>query len=82
MNPEPILLEVATAIKHRCISTTHRWLVIYYYDRICCVPSYENVPSEIVLCEFTEKDVQSGFELKLWTELSKRIVDIYKELHK
>lgn len=82
MNPEPILLEVATAIKHRCISTTERWHCVYYHTRICCVPSYQNVPPEIILCEFTDKDVREGFELKLWTQLAKRIVDVYKELNK
>lgn len=82
MNTEPILEEVATAIKHRCISTTERWHVVYYHTRICCVPSHENVPPEIILCELTEKDVQQGLDIKIWTELSRRIVEIYKELNK
>jgi len=81
MNPEPILVEVATAIKHRCISTTEKWLVVYYHTRICCVPSYVCVPPQIILCEFNEKEVSAGFDLKLWTQLSRRIVQLYKEVH-
>ncbi len=82
MNLESILLEVETAIKHRCISKTEQWHIVYYHTRICCVPAYEYVPPEIILCIFTEKDVRLGFTQKVWTELSTQIVRIYKELHK
>lgn len=82
MNPEQLLEEIATAIKHRTISTTFKWHVVYYHYRVTCVPTYVNVPPEIILCEFSEKDVQQGLKKKSWTELSRRIVEIYKELHK
>lgn len=82
MNPEPVLNEVATAIKHRCISTSMRWHIIYYYDRICCVPSYENVPPEIILDEFTEQMVQAGFTANQWDHLKTQITKLYEELNK
>lgn len=82
MNPEPILEEVAIAIKHRTISTTHRWYIVYYHERITCVPSYVNVPPEIILHEFTEKMVQQGFSLTYWNQLTTNIIKLYEELHK
>ncbi len=82
MNPELQFNEVATAIKHRCISTTEGWHVIYYRDRICCVPSYEDVPPEIILTVFTEHQVQTGFTTQHLNNLKTNIVKLYKELHK
>lgn len=82
MNPEKLLDEVATAIKHRCISSTGRWHIVYYYDRVCCVPSHENVPPKIILGEFTAKDVQEGFSVNQWDRLKTKLVELYKELHK
>lgn len=81
MNPELVLDEIATAIKHRCISTTDRWYIIYYYCRICCVPSYVDVPPEIVLGEFTGKMVDDGFTVVYWNQLKTNITKLYKELH-
>lgn len=82
MNLEQVLKEVATAIKHRCISTSECWYVIYYRDRICCVPTYENVPTKIILARFTEQEVQGGFVLQKWSDLKTVITKLYKELHK
>lgn len=82
MNSEQLLKEVATAIKHRCISTTHRWHVICYAQRICCVPTYENVPPEIILTEFTENMAQEGFSIHQWNQLKTKLIKLYKELHK
>lgn len=80
MNPEKVLEEVAIAIKHRCISNTHRWYCVYYYGRICCVPSHVNVPPEIILCEFTENMVQKGFSVIQWNQCKQNIIKLYKEL--
>lgn len=82
MNPEQLLKEVATAIKHRTISTTHRWHIVYYYNRITCVPSYVPVPPEIILSEFTEQQVQRGFTAGEWHDLKTKVTEFYKELHK
>lgn len=82
MNPEKLLDEVATAIKHRTISTSFRWYLIYYYNRVTCVPSYVPVPPEIILDEFTEQQVQRGFTTKEWDQLSTKVTEFYKELHK
>lgn len=81
MNPEPLLDEVATAIKHRCISTTLRWNVVYYQDRICCVPTYENVPPEIILCQFDSMMIRDGFSIQQWNRLASKITKFYMELH-
>ncbi len=81
MNPELQLNEVATAIKHRCISTTERWHIVYYHNRITCVPSYENVPPEIILAEFTEIMVERGFTVHEWHDIRNKIAWFYKELN-
>ncbi len=81
MNPEQTLTEVATAIKHRTISATERWHIVYYHTRICCVPSYENVPPEIILGEFTEKMVQGGFTIHEWDQLKTNVTKLYEELY-
>lgn len=81
MNPEQLLEEAATAIKHRGKSTTERWHLIYYRDRLCCVPTYENVPPEIILMEFTEIMVQRGFTITEWNNLQTRMIEFYKELN-
>lgn len=81
MNPEELLKEVTTAIKHRTISTTFKWHIVYYYNRITCVPTNVNVPDEIILDEFNEQMAQDGFSANQWAHLKTRIVEIYKELH-
>lgn len=80
MNPEKAIEEVATAIKHRTISKTHRWSIVYYYNRFTCVPSYVNVPPEIVITEFTEIMVQRGFTVEEWNDIQTNILELYKEL--
>lgn len=82
MNPEQLLEEVATAIKHRTISTTFKWYIVFYYDRITCVPTYVNVPVEIIIHTFTEKMVQDGFTPQQWQQLKTKATEFYKELHK
>lgn len=82
MNPFEALEEVATAIKHRTVSTTHRWYIVYYYDRITCVPSYKEVPVEIIIGYFTETMVQRGFTVHEWFDIRTNITKLYKELHK
>ena len=82
MNPEQLLDEVATAIKHRTISTTFKWNIVYYYDRITCVPTNVNVPPEIIFGEFDEETVQAGFTATQWALLKVGITKFYKELHK
>lgn len=82
MNPELILNEVAIAIKHRCITDTCRWHIVYYHERICCVPSYQNVPPEIIMGKFTERMVNEGFSVVYWNQIKTNITELYKELHK
>lgn len=81
MNPEQLLKEVATAIKHRTISNTHRWHIVYYYNRITCVPSNINVPPEVVFFYFTEQMVDRGFTPEEWNTLKAKVTEFYKELH-
>jgi len=81
-NPEQILTEIAIAIKHRTISDSNRWKIIYYYKRITCVPSCAYVPPQIVLHEFTEKMVHRGFTTIYWNQLKQNVIKLYKELHK
>ena len=82
MNPEQLLDEVAAAIKHRTISTTHRWSVVYYYERITCIPSYTIVPPEIIIGEFTDEMARNGFTVQQWSDIKNRVILFYKELHK
>lgn len=82
MNPEQLLDEVATAIKHRTISTTFKWYIVYYYDRITCVPTNVNVPPEIIISEFSEPQVQKGFTTHEWHDIKTQLTEFYKELHK
>ncbi len=81
-NPEVILADIAIAIQHRTISHTHRWKIIHYHDRITCVPAYADVPSQIVLHEFTERMVHRGFTTIYWNQLKTNVIKLYKELHK
>lgn len=79
-NPERVLEAIATAIKHRTISTTHRWYIVYYHTRLTCVPSYVNVPPEIILHEFTNKMIDKGFSIAYWNHLKAKVIELYKEL--
>ncbi len=81
-NPEIILNEIAIAIKHRTISDTHRWKIIYYYDRITCVPTYVSTPEQIILHEFTDKMAKDGFSTIYWNQCKTNVIKLYKELHK
>jgi len=81
-NPEQVLEEISIAIKHRTISHTERWKIIYYRERLTCVPNFIDVPSQIVLHEFTERMVQRGFSVIYWNQLKQNVVKLYKELQK
>lgn len=81
MNPETVLDEIAIAIKHRTVSDTNRWHIVYFYDRITCVPSYTNVPPEVILGKFTEDMVSKGFSTSDWNQLKTNIIKIHKKLH-
>lgn len=81
-NPEQVLEEIAIAIKHRTISHTHRWKIIFYHERLTCVPAYADVPSQIVLHEFTERMVHRGFSVIYWNQLKQNVIKFYKEFRK
>jgi len=80
-NPEQVLQEISIAIKHRCISATHRWKIILYHERLTCVPSYTPVPEQITLHEFTERMVNNGFSVIYWNQLKQNVIKLYKELN-
>lgn len=81
-NPEQVLQEIAIAIKHRTISHTHRWKIVYYHERLTCVPAYADVPQQIVLNEFTEQMVHHGLSVIYWNQLKQNVVKLYKEIQK
>lgn len=82
MNPKKLFEEVSCAIAHRCVSTTNHWHIVYYHDRICCVPTNENVPPEIILGKFTEQMAQAKPTLPWWNELETNFTKLYEELHR
>lgn len=79
-NPEKVLDEIANAIKHRTISTTQRWKIIYYHTRLTCVPTTFDVPNKIVLHEFTENMVNKGFSVTYWNQLKTNVIKLHEEL--
>lgn len=79
-NPEQALDQVAASIKHRTISKTHRWKIVYYYTRICCVPYSEDIPPQIIIGEFTQQMVDTGFTLVYWNQIKTNIIKLQKEL--
>lgn len=81
-NPEQVLEEISIAIKHRTISHTHRWKIIFYDERLTCVPAYADVPEQIVLHEFTERMVHRGFSTIYWNQLKQNVIKLYKEFRK
>jgi len=81
-NPEHVLNDIAIAIKHRCVSNSATWYIIYYHCRICCVPANVKVPPEVILHTFTEAMVQEGFSIVYWNQLKANVTKLYKELNK
>ncbi|MBA7668458.1 hypothetical protein ES703_76570 [subsurface metagenome] len=82
MNPEQIIEDIETAIKHRCVSNSATWYIIFYHDRICCVPPSAQVPPEIILGQFTEGQASNGFTTTDWNGLKEYAVRFFKELYK
>lgn len=82
MNPELILADIAIAIKHRTISTTHKWHIVFFEQRICCVPAYWAVPDNTILGTFSEQQTIDGFTVHEWENLKTRFIEISKELNK
>jgi len=82
MNPEEITENLKTAIKHRTISSTLCWNIVYYHNRICCVPSYQAIPPEIILGQFTEWQAENEFTPTDWDGLKEYAVHFFKELYK
>lgn len=79
-NPEKVLVDVANAVRHRPISITERWKIIYYHTRICCVPMTCACPDNIVLNLFTERMALDGFTAVYWHQTKLNIIALYKEL--
>ncbi|GAH33206.1 unnamed protein product [marine sediment metagenome] len=82
MNPEQIIEDIDAAVKHRCVSNSATWYIIYYHDRICCVPSNAKVPPEIILGQFTEDQAQAGFTTRERDGINEYAVHFFKELYK
>ncbi|GAH81198.1 unnamed protein product, partial [marine sediment metagenome] len=53
MTHEQIIEDIEAAINHRTISNTLCWYIIFYHNRICCIPSNVSTPPEIILGQFT-----------------------------
>ncbi len=82
MNPKKLFEEVNCAIAHRYVSATNRWYIVYCHDRICCVPTDENVPPGIILGKFTGQMIHARLTLPWWNELETNFTKLYEELHK
>ncbi len=81
-DPEKILEAITRAIEHRTISNTNCWHIIFYHDRICCVPTNVSVPPEIALGQFTEDQAQAGFTTRERDGINEYAVHFFKELYK
>ena len=79
MNPEKLFEEVSCAIAHRCVSNSDTWHIIYYHDRICCVPTGEKVPPEIILANLTEQMAQAKPSLPWWNDLETNFTKLYED---
>ncbi|GAH90283.1 unnamed protein product [marine sediment metagenome] len=82
MNPEQIIEDIEAAIKHRTITNTNRWYIIFYHNRICCVPTNASIPPEIILGQFTEAQAKNGFTTTDWNGIKEYAVHFFKELYK
>jgi len=81
-DPTKIAEAITRAIEHRTISNTLCWYVIYYHDRICCVPSNVSIPPEIILGQFTEDQAHAGFTTSDRDGINEYAVHFFKELYK
>jgi len=82
MTDNEIIEMVTSAIKHRCVSNSATWYIIYYHRRICCVPTSVKVPPEIILGQFTEDQAENEFTPTDWDGLKEYAVHFFKELYK
>ncbi len=82
MNPEQILEGIESSIKHRCVSTSDTWYIIFYHNRICCVPTSAKVPPEIILGQFTENQAKNGFTPTDRSGINEYALHFFKELYK
>ena len=81
-DPKKILEAITRAIEHRTISNTLCWYIIFYHDRICCIPTNISCPPEIILGQFTEDQAQAGFTTKDRDGINEYAVHFFKELYK
>ncbi len=81
-DPEKILEAITRAIEHRTISNTNCWYLIFYHDRICCIPTNVSVPPDIILGQFTEDQAQAGFTTRDRDGINEYAVHFFKELYK
>lgn len=81
-DPAKILEAITRAIEHRTISNTNCWYIIFYHDRICCVPTNVSCPPEIILGQFTEDQAQAGFTIRDSDRINEYAVRFFKELYK
>ncbi|MBA7698174.1 hypothetical protein ES703_106849 [subsurface metagenome] len=82
MTPEFIIERLTRAIQHRCVSNSATWYIIYYHNRICCVPTNAKVPPEIILGQFTEDQAHAGFTTKARDGINEYAIHFFKELYK
>lgn len=81
-DPAKILEAITRAIEHRGISNTLCWYIIFYHNRICCVPTNVSVPPEIILGQFTEDQTESGLTARDRDGINEYAVHFFKELYK
>ncbi len=81
-DPKKILEAITRAIEHRTISKTNLWYIIFYHNRICCVPSNAKVPPEIILGQFTEDQAEAGLTIRDRDGINEYAVHFFKELYK
>jgi len=82
MTDEEVIEMMTSAINHRTISHTGCWYIIFYHDRICCVPTNVSIPPEIILGQFNEYQAHVGFTSTVWSGLKTAAIHFFKELYK
>ncbi len=82
MTPELIIKRITRAIQHRTISNTLCWYIIFYHNRICCVPTNVSIPPEIILGQFTEDQAHAGFTTMERDGINEYATHFFKELYK
>lgn len=78
MNSETLLNQAAEAIESRGVTLTGYYHLVYFKDKIVCLPTDTPIGLAKIFETFSENNLRDGLTTKQWNKLSMKIINFYE----